>query len=340
MKRIAIIKKEFHAAGGLEKVTRRISTALKERGCDITLFTSDNVPTKSRLGFKKLLEFDREYKKLVKGFDIVLSMDRASFQTHHRAGNGVHAAYLELRRQHEGFFKGVSFALNPLHRVILRLEKATFEDPHLRGVIVNSNLVRDQILHYYATPPEKIHVIHNGVEWHEMEADFNASLNRRSDRFEFLFVGHNFERKGLKSLLEALSRLNRRDFHLSVVGTDKNLEYYKAMAQKLRLSVTFHGAQSNTRPFYQAADVLVIPSLYDPFANVTVEALAMGLFVVSSKNNGGHEVLTPESGTLFENLDSAFNHPKTLESAQLIRNSIRHLDYSNQLEKVCQICLI
>ena len=45
-------------------------------------------------------------------------------------------------------------------------------------------------------------------------------------------------------------------------------------------------------PFYQMADALVIPSFYDPFANVTVEALAMGLFVLSSKHNGGPEILT------------------------------------------------
>jgi UDP-glucose:(heptosyl)LPS alpha-1,3-glucosyltransferase len=226
--------------------------------------------------------------------------------------------------------------------MILKLEKATFEDPHLRGVIVNSHLVKNQILAHYSTSAEKIHVIHNGVEWHEMEADFNASFPHRSDRLELLFVGHNFERKGLLPLLHALHDLKRRDFHLSVVGTDKNIDFYKRTCETLDLKnhVTFYGAQENSRPFYQKADVLVIPSIYDPFANVTVEALAMGLFVVSSNTNGGHEVLTPESGFIgLENLVQAFDHPKTLASAKAIRNSVQYLDYSSQLEKVCDLCL-
>lgn len=348
MKTIAVVKKEFQSKGGLEKVTRRIIEVLQKRGADVTLLTEKASqapcpvllhPPHHLLKFQRLKEFDHWCKAAAQKFDIVLSMDRCSFQTYHRAGNGVHAAYLELR---EGFFKKFSFKINPLHRMILKLEKATFEDPHLRGVIVNSHLVKNQILAHYTTPAEKIHVIHNGVEWHEMQADFNASFPHKSDRLEFLFVGHNFERKGLVPLLHALRALKRRDFHLSVVGTDKHLASYKAISEKLglKIHVTFYGAQENTRPFYQKADVLVIPSLYDPFANVTVEALAMGLFVVSSKTNGGHEVLIPESGIVgLENLEKAFDHPKSLESAQAIRASVKHLDYGSQLEKVCNLCL-
>lgn len=348
MKTIAVVKKEFQSKGGLEKAALRIIQALQKRGADVTLLAEKvsqapcpvlSHPPHSMLKFLRLKEFDTWCKEAAQKFDIVLSMDRCSFQTYHRAGNGVHAAYLELR---EGFFKKLSFKINPLHRMILKLEKATFEDPHLRGIIVNSHLVKNQILHHYSTPAEKIHVIHNGVEWHEMEADFNATFPHQSSKLEFLFVGHNFERKGLLPLLQALHALKRRDFHLSVVGTDKHLESYKRTCEKLGLKtqVTFFGAQENIRPFYQKADALVIPSIYDPFANVTVEALAMGLFVVSSQTNGGHEVLTPESGVVgLENLEKAFDHPKTLESAKAIRNSVKYLDYASQLEKVCNLCL-
>ncbi len=59
------------------------------------------------------------------------------------------------------------------------------------------------------------------------------------------------------------------------------------------------------RPFYQLADALAIPSFYDPFANVTVEALAMGLFVVSSRSNGGFEILDPSKGIIIENLSES-----------------------------------
>jgi UDP-glucose:(heptosyl)LPS alpha-1,3-glucosyltransferase len=361
MKTIAILKKDFHSHGGLEKSSWRIIQAFKERGATVTLLTAHEVSAPctvlsyaldSKLKFLKLKEFDAWCSSTVKdhAFDVVFSMDRSSFQTHHRAGNGVHAAYLALRKQKEGLFKRLSFKLNPLHSMMLKLEKATFEDPHIKGIIVNSNYVKNQILEFYAADPSKIHVIHNGVEWHEMAADFEASFSTQPKTFQFLFVGHNFHRKGLSLLLQALGRLKRRDFHLSVVGTDKRLTAYQKQAEQLGLStnVTFFYSQSDTRPFYQAADALVIPSHYDPFANVTVEALAMGLFVVSSKNNGGHEVLNSESGITVDPFDlasftvaleTALNHPKTRESAQKIRASVEHLDFSHQLEKVCQICL-
>lgn len=371
MKKVAILKKDFHTHGGLEKSAWRIIQALKERGAAVTLLTTQEVSApcpvlscslESKFKFLKLKEFDAWCKMTVEAhaFDVVFSMDRASFQTHHRAGNGVHAAYLALRREKEGFWKGLSFNLNPLHYMMLKLEKATFEDPHLKGLIVNSAYVKNQILQFYSTDPSKIQVVHNGVEWHEMENDFNSSfeqkealgksLNLNPHVFQFLFVGHNFHRKGVSHLLHALSRLKRRDFHLSIVGTDKRLSDYQKLAARLGLSknATFFYSQSDTRPFYQFADALVIPSHYDPFANVTVEALAMGLFVISSNNNGGHEVLNPHSGLTIDpfdlaiftaSLETALKHPKTISSAHKIRSSVEYLDFSRQLEKVCQICL-
>lgn len=113
--------------------------------------------------------------------------------------------------------------------------------------------------------------------------------------------------------------------------------------------VSFFGPRSDARMFYQIADSLVIPSFYDPFANVTVEALAMGLFVVSSKSNGGHEILKEEMGTVIpdlkdtqsfaESLSKAINRPKTWIRSQEIRNSVRYLDYSNQLSQLIHISL-
>jgi UDP-glucose:(heptosyl)LPS alpha-1,3-glucosyltransferase len=92
----------------------------------------------------------------------------------------------------------------------------------------------------------------------------------------------------------------------------------------------------------------VIPSFYDPFANVTIEALAMGLFVLSSKQNGGHEILTQENGKLIEDLldletmidalKIAMQKKKTGKSSQLIRDSVKHLDFSNQMRTLMEAC--
>ncbi len=363
MPSIAILKRDMVKAGGLEKHTSRIIQKFQEKNFSVTLVTASPVlpqknirvlskPLTSSLNYKKIEEFDQfSHEFLNKNpHDIVLGMDRTRFQTHIRAGGGVHAAYLDLRKKQEGFWKRCSFFINPLHRLLLSIEKEAFESPSLRAIIVNSNFVKEQILHYYSTDPSKIHLLHNGVEWHEMESAFQEWPQKKEvGPYQFLFIGHNFERKGLKELLVTLSELPCKNFQLSVVGEDKHSARYKALAKKLGLSskVSFWGKIDNTLPFYQRADCLVIPSLYDPFANVTVEALAMGLFVVSSATNGGKEVLTPDSGIVIEGnisfakaLKYALSKPKTLASSQKIRDSVKHLDFEVQLSKFCDLCLI
>jgi UDP-glucose:(heptosyl)LPS alpha-1,3-glucosyltransferase len=169
--------------------------------------------------------------------------------------------------------------------------------------------------------------------------------------FHFLFIGNGYLRKGLSQLLIGLSRLSRRDFHLCVIGKDNKMEDYAAQAFQLGLSkqVRFFGPQPEIRPFYQLADVLVIPSFYDPFANVTVEALAMGLHVISSKSNGGCEILTEQNGTLIDDLlqpdsmvealEKGLKNQKTPESAHRNRLSVERLDFSHQMKILMESCL-
>jgi UDP-glucose:(heptosyl)LPS alpha-1,3-glucosyltransferase len=203
-------------------------------------------------------------------------------------------------------------------------------------------------------------VIHNGVEWEEMESAFKAwpmnknlalrELSLDPDQFHLLFIGNGYLRKGLLQLLEGLARLNNPNVHLSVIGKENHLDVYQTATYKLGLGkrVHFFGPQMDIRRFYQYADALAIPSFYDPFANVTVEALAMGLFVISSKFNGGSEILTSKSGTVIEELLSpdsvaaslreAIRHPKTVDSARMRRLLVKQLDFSQQMKSLIEAC--
>ncbi len=355
MNQVVLLKSQTNSRGGLEKHADLIAKEFIKRGAQVTRLSMPTAFESFWPKFWRLERFDRFVSQwLAKNpSDIVFGMDRNRYQTHLRAGNGVHAAYLQSRRQNEHSLSSRLFAINPLHRKILSLEKAAFENPFLRKLFTNSRMVRDEVLRFYQVDPQKIQVIHNGVEWTQMESAFVewpiqklAILHRLGlplDSFHFLFVGHGFQRKGLEPLLEALSHLKSQDFHLSVVGKDKQIHFYQKQAERLGLQtrVHFFDNQSDVRPFYQMADCLVIPSFYDPFANVTVEALAMGLYVVSSKHNGGHEILTAENGQIIEDLQhldsliaslqKALQRYKTQQRAPLIRESVRHLDFSKQL---------
>ncbi len=371
--KVIILKSSLNSTGGLEKYTLRLAHAFARSGCVVTILTSGTVPkllskdiavysvsSKKRTSYGNITSFDKGCIKWLiantRKWDIIFGMERNSYQTHYRAGNGVHASYLRTRRRISSFFKGLSFSLNPLHYQILKLERTTYENPSLQRLFTNSCMVKDEILNHYTVDQDKISVIHNGVEWNEMQQDFSRwtsdwqrirhSLGLSISAFQWLFIGNDFQRKGLDCILSALAQLPSHDFQLSVVGKDKNLPKYQKMVRDLGLTgiVKFFGPQKKIIDFYKTADSLLIPSLYDPFANVTIEALAMGLFVLSSMRNGAHEILTKDSGIIVDdvyNVDAmvaglkvTMKHRKTRTSSHFLRESVKHLDFAKQLTKI------
>jgi UDP-glucose:(heptosyl)LPS alpha-1,3-glucosyltransferase len=371
---VVFLKSNILKRGGLEKYTLRLARGFAASGHQVTLLTTDykegaiadstftvvSLGNKSSFSLLQLLRFDFGCKKYVKQHkpDIVFGMERNFCpQTHYRAGNGCQAAYLDRRKKTDFWLKCLSFSINPLHRLILAMEKSTYESPNLQRLFVNSYMVQKEVLAYYPTiNPSKISVVHNGVEWHELQKTFDESLQLRPQImknlgldpgvFQFLFVGNEYGRKGLYDLLQALYLIKDKKFHLTIVGKERNPEPFIVKVAELGLAshVHFAGAVVDMKPFYSACDCLVIPSLYDPFANVTVEALAMGLQVVSSTHNGGSEVIiTPEQGCVFSEpqelarcLRKALLTPKTPASASIIRQSVAYLDFSNQIGKIIQ----
>lgn len=373
MKQVVLLKSGSSQHGGLEKSASRIAQAFLDKGMKVTILTTGEMPSQSPIpvvttktlpwpAFLRMEQFDLFVRRWIQkhGADLIFGMDRNRMQTHIRAGNGVHAAYLQSRLLTDGLLKTCICHLNPLHRKILELEQEAFENPSLQKLFTNSNMVKTQVLEHYKVDPYKIEVIHNGVEWHEMQKDFAIWPEKREEglkrffldrnAFHLLFIGNGYSRKGLDKLLFALAQMPGEPIHLSVIGKDNRVDLYRAKAAQLGLQnrVHFFGPSNEIRLFYQLADCLVIPSFYDPFANVTIEALAMGLFVLSSKHNGGYEILNSENGSVIEDLlhpDSlvealrkALKHRKTQASASFIRDSVKHLDFSNQLKRLMGSC--
>ena len=94
--------------------------------------------------------------------------------------------------------------------------------------------------------------------------------------------------------------------YLLVVGKDKDQPRYQALAKSLNCEarVRFFGMQSETLPFYQMADGLLLPTLYDPFPNVILEAMACGLPVITTTGCGGAEfIVDGHNGYVCDALD-------------------------------------
>src|SRR3989442_3491206 len=108
------------------------------------------------------------------------------------------------------------------------------------------------------------------------------------------FGGSGFGRKGLAAAIEALAALEDGAGRLLVVGKGDTAPY-GALAARLGLTerVMWLGPRPDIERWYAAADVCVLPTRYEPFGNVHLEALASGLAVVTSLLAGGSEVVRP-----------------------------------------------
>jgi UDP-glucose:(heptosyl)LPS alpha-1,3-glucosyltransferase len=195
---------------------------------------------------------------------------------------------------------------------MLGVERRLFTSPGLRRVIANSRQVREEIIRLYGVDPARLRVIVNGLDrqrFHPLAADATAALRQRLGAPEkgavVLFVGSGFERKGLTYLLQAFGSLRDQAGHLWVVGKG-HIAVYRRAAQRLGVAhrVKFWGPVPETAPFYQAATVLALPTLYDPCSNVVLEALACGTPVVTTAANGAAEFITPgENGAVLARPD-------------------------------------
>ncbi len=311
--RLALIRQRYTPFGGAERFIERAVQALERNGASVTLVTrSWGAPSQRRLlivnpPFAGRLWRDRSFSRGVQTllqhekFDLVQSHERIPGCDLYRAGDGVHAQWLDHRLKHAGWGARLATRMNPYHWYVCAAERAMFEHPRLRAVICNSKMVAREIGARFAISADKLHVIYNGVDLEHFHPDRRSELRRNSrlglgwgeHDIGFCFVGSGFARKGLATAIRALAASGRHDLRLVVAGHDRNSASYEEMATKSGVGklVTFVGAQRDVRFVYAAADCLVLPTQYDPFPNAALEALAMGLPAIVSDQCGAAEVI-------------------------------------------------
>ncbi|MDO8281047.1 MAG: glycosyltransferase family 4 protein [Thermodesulfovibrionia bacterium] len=321
--KIALIRKNYTPYGGAENYMKQVAAGLVGKGHDIHILSAGNweetefhvhkIEAASRPSLLSNLLFSMNIKSFLdkETFDSVVSFERTGYGDIYRAGDGCHKEWLNKRKKHEPFYKRISFAINPHHRMLLYLEKKTFEN--LKIIIANSNMVKDDIIRNYAIPSEKIRVIYNGVDlqrFHPADDDkkeaAKCSMGLQGMKV-VLFVGADLDRKGLPVLLKALSALEDKGVKLLVAGR-KAKKRHICLIRKLGIekSVVLWGPEKNIEKLYAAADIFVLPTIYDPFSNATLEAMASGLPVITTSSNGAAELINSGvEGYVVEDHDDA-----------------------------------
>jgi UDP-glucose:(heptosyl)LPS alpha-1,3-glucosyltransferase len=229
-------------------------------------------------------------------FDLVQSHERLACCDIYRAGDGLHRAW--LARRERLLDAGARFfqSLSPYHRATLAAEDAMFRGSRLRTVICISELVKREIQEHFGLDDSRLPVVYNGVDLAQFNPSAKARRSETRQQFAipeevplFLFLGSGFERKGLALALAALPP----EAWLLVVGKDKDTARYQQLATRLGIAgrVRFAGPQKNVARFYGAADAFVFPTVYEPFGNVILEALACGLPILTTPDCGGAELV-------------------------------------------------
>jgi UDP-glucose:(heptosyl)LPS alpha-1,3-glucosyltransferase len=374
MKTIGLIKYHLNNKGGLEKYFFTFLDFLIKKNYYVTILTNDpsntlnikntkiiSFKTTKKLKFLKLKNFDKLVNDYLEknSFDTIFSFDRITHHNYTRLGNGVHLSFLNKRKLIENFFKTFLNKISPLHKTTLDIEKRSFIFPKLKKIITNSNMVKNELINYYQINPQKIKVVHNGVEFLKNENDFLSffenknkyfeKINLNPKNFNLLFVGNDFKRKGLFQLLLAIKELKKETIFLSILGYDRKINKYKRLTKKLNIEnkVQFFNKVTNVNDFYKCSNALILPTIYDPFSNVVIEALSMGLFTITSIHNGAKEIINKKNGFIIENITDineikksilvAMQSKNTKENKTLIRDSVKHLDFSNQLNQLLNI---
>lgn len=189
----------------------------------------------------------------------------------------------------------------PRHQVLLALEWQYFTRHRPRTIICTSKREEQDLLKLYGVAAETIRVIPNGFDANTFTAarlrDRAASrwkMGADDEDVIFLLMANELHRKGFSVLLAALAGLADPRARVDVVGRT-GLQAYAGEMARLGVSdrVRWHGSTTDAALYYAGADVLALPTQYEPFGLVIIEALATGLPVLTTRVAGAADAVQP-----------------------------------------------
>jgi UDP-glucose:(heptosyl)LPS alpha-1,3-glucosyltransferase len=338
--KIAIIRKKYNPYGGAERYLQLLSEALVRQGHEVHILSNHwvqkgdagivfhRVPMLGGLSLFKVWSFPVACRRRLRTLAgaVVFSNERLFRQDIFRASDGVHRTWLRIRSQQASFLRRLSFLLNPLHLSVRFFDWYIYNRRAFGKIIAPSHFIKNDILRNYPRVREEdIRVIYNGVDLERFHPR-NKSRYREAVHKELgllpatrlmLFVGTGFERKGLMAAVEALRHLPET-IRLLVIGKG-NPKRFRKQAERWGVGervLFLGGVAEGVERYYGAADLLVAPTLYEPMANVILEAMATGIAVVTTRASGNSEVVDEgRCGWLLDNPRDPFEIARQVERA-------------------------
>lgn len=312
--RIALIARRFDpSGGGTERDLIVTAQYLREAGYDVAIYANElrteaapwtvhTVAAGTPGRALRLWRFANSAPAQARreGADLVVSFARAIGADIMRSGGGAHISYVRAAGRWRGPVAGGAMWLSAYHRAQMAVERRAFDSPSLQRTVAVSNLVREDLMREFGLDSRRVITIYNGVDLERfrpaLDDTVRASIRRRlgvtSPGPLVVFAGNGFARKGLEFLVRAWPMLER-DTWLVVVGEDRTMLKFRRLSHRLGVAerVIFVGRRRDISDIFGAADLFALPSLFEPFGNVVMEAMASGLPPLTSTFSGVAELL-------------------------------------------------
>lgn len=314
--RIGVVIEHFNPRrGGAEQWTWQFVQRLLARGHQVHVLSQEFSPEAGQLGIvSHTLARSRNRLRLARAAERAIG--RLDLDVVHDMGLGWHC---DVFHSHDGSryaqweqklqvlpawarpWKRAMIALLPRYREFRRLVALQLADGP-RIVLALSRMVARDFERYHAVAPRRIRLVYNGVDVERFSPGLRPRYRdavRRELGIEprevvFLFVGHDFQRKGLATALRATARLLARGepVRLLVVGGRRTgRPARRACGSEAGGAAQFVGSIDDPAPYYAAADAYVLPTFYDPCSLGVLEAAASGLPSITTCWNGAAELL-------------------------------------------------
>jgi UDP-glucose:(heptosyl)LPS alpha-1,3-glucosyltransferase len=318
-----------HGRGGVERLILETANFLAKRHHQVHVYASEFdsaalhaevvrhlVPTVGQLSLGRLLTYT--YRSRIELARLEPQADvHGAFGVISPPGGvvnvqSVHRAWLETSRSLRDFTGRLRQRCNPSHPFILTLERDYFGKRHYKQLVAPSPQVKAELIRYYSVPGEDIVIVPNGfspealnfTRSEALRCEMRGKLGYRDDDVVVLFVANELERKGFGPLLRAIATLKNRHLHLLAVVGRANPDRYLGESRRLGLGarVQITGSKGDLAPYYAVADTFALPTQYEPWGLVIVEALACGARVLTSRLAGAAlAVREGETGELLDN---------------------------------------
>jgi glycosyltransferase involved in cell wall biosynthesis len=311
---VTLVAHEVGSVGGMERQLAELASGLLERGYAVTVVArACQLPSHPRLRWLRVPGPARPFALAYPWFFLTGSFlvwrhrrglvhttgaivfNRADTSTVHFC----HRAFVRRSgRTSRARRKTVAHRINSWigTRLSLVAERWCYRPGRTTSIVGVSRGVAREVELEFPKMAGRVSVIPNGVDLREFGGD-TIARRRIRERFDLddaalvaVFVGGEWERKGLRFAIESLARA--REWRLLVVGEGDQAKYAEvAAAAGVADRVRFAGEAAAVGPFYSAADGFVLPTAYEAFPLVSLEAAAAGLPLLITRVSGVEELL-------------------------------------------------